>query len=172
VSSIVWLDIETTGLNPHAHQITEIGYILDNVETRIIPPHNLDNADPVALDIQHYYTRIEPLGRADEEELARLYQTLAGRTLAGANPRFDAAFLANLFEDEPWNYRLLDVEAYAAGRFGWEAPIGLAKTVERLREMGYRVPTPTHGALDDARAAKAVYEACRNMQVGVVGVYL
>jgi oligoribonuclease (3'-5' exoribonuclease) len=66
VSNIVFLDLETTGLDPQRHTITEIGLIYPDysdgnqhaLEAWLpLAPEELSVADPIALQINHYQQR-------------------------------------------------------------------------------------------------------------------
>jgi DNA polymerase III epsilon subunit-like protein len=58
--SNVYLDLETTGLDPHQHHVWEIGLITDDGEYNWIlelKEAELDTATPMALAVGHYYER-------------------------------------------------------------------------------------------------------------------
>lgn len=168
---LVVVDTETTGFDLMRHRPVEVAWlnwrIRDNVHDggRFIPPHNIANANDEALRINRYAERIAFSDQRawDLEYTATrdLHKLLAGATLAGANVRFDAAMLSHLFRaaglyPEPWHYRLLDIEAYAAGVLGlrpWEVP-SLRWLCERLDVH----PGPNHGAWPDVVAAAGVLD--------------
>jgi len=67
------------------------------------------------------------------DKYSMLRSMLAGNTLGGSNPRFDAAVLSR-FIGEVWHHRLADLSAYAAGRLDvalTEMP-GLAAVCKQL----------------------------------------
>lgn len=147
-ATIVALDLETTGLDRDRHHIWEIGAIvrghrnptLDG-EWHIMMRPNLADADPQALRIGRYYERATPYlggaaataidyviaaphGTATQDAhrttIARwLAQILDGATIVGANPAFDAAFMARFLRSHgqapTWHHHLVDVAALAAG---------------------------------------------------------
>ena len=102
-------------------------------------------------------------------------------TLVAANPAFDTGMLfgkvigreawtsrarralhlpAPPAPAEPWHYRLLDIEAYAAGLFGWPKPAGLRTVRDFLVSRGYDIPAPDHSAAGDVATLRAVHYAC------------
>lgn len=169
---IVWVDIETSGLDIDKHEITEIAYATESGPViRLVPEHTLENADPTALLIQHYVERISGAHRAHQAEIDIFRERLRGNTMAGANPRFDAAFLARFLGEAPWNYRLLDVEAYAAGCFGWPEPLGLSATAEKLRPY-HPIDYPDHSAAADVAVARQIYEYCQRYQSSLGTTFL
>jgi hypothetical protein len=102
-------------------------------------------------------------------------------TLVAANPAFDTSMLfgkvigrepwtsrarralrlpAPPAPAEPWAYRLLDIEAYAAGCFGWPKLGGLRTIREWLLTRGYAIPAPDHTAAGDVATLRAAHDAC------------
>lgn len=159
---LVFVDLETTGLNPLVHQVWEIAYAVDAEPIRAgFVQHSTVSADPEALRIGGYHQRYNGSlwnERVVEEEMR---EVLAGATLVAANPAFDAAFLSQrwgCWGSAPWRYRLLDVEAYAAGVFQWREPRGLAAI---CTELG--VEPGDHTAYHDVRALRECYYRLRRL---------
>ena len=160
------VDTESTGLDLDNDRAVEVGWLelsdpFGHGPTGLfIPPHDITQADPEALQINRYHERLagEPVDQ-DYEQTRILHIALLGQTLAGANPRFDAAMLTHLFRDagltptDPWHHRLVDVEAYAAGALA--IPPDAIPGLDGLCQ-GLDLPRPDHSALGDATAAAAV----------------
>lgn len=129
-NNVVFVDTETTGLDPIRHQIWEVGLInSDDIEHRWFLPVDLAKADLVALNIGRYHER-HPYGHATPwvtdfevtrpERFAEEFAKLTwGKHLAGAVVSFDAERLARLLRANGqcpgWHYHLIDVEALAVG---------------------------------------------------------
>lgn len=164
----VFLDCEATGLDVERQELTEVAWIVRfedgrEEERQYFPRHTLDAADEAALELTDYERRIAPQPRTALSEW--LHQFLADAqdaVIVGAVPDFDVRHLLKAcrrLEVEPtWDHHLLDVEVLAlpllAG--GPEPPRGLAST---CRDLG--VPHDrdrAHGALYDARQARAVFD--------------
>lgn len=138
---VLYVDIETTGLDPDRHEIWEVGLIdADGLEhSWFLPVDRLADADPVALEIGRYHQR-HPKGLLYEPpvgttvsllvetrvhtraEFAKEFARLTwGRQnhLCGASVSFDEERLRRLLHSEGqthgWHYHLVDVEALAAG---------------------------------------------------------
>lgn len=160
---LVFLDTETTGLDPDRHEVWEIAWAIDDgpIESRIVT-HQLQTADPEALDLNGYWTRgfdADPVITAD----LTLRVILDGATIVGANPAFDAAFLRRRWGAAPWRYRMIDVESMAAQAFRWDRPNGLATIAEKLRHLDFDIPRPDHTAAGDVATLRAVYWALRKL---------
>lgn len=171
--SELWVvDVETTGLDRNQHVPVEVAAISLKTGREIhfvpfITGEALDNAEPEAIRINRYYERALHKQQLDAIATLNCYQDLFelldGRTLGGANPRFDADMLMAGYEHilagetsvrkaEPWRYRLSDLSAYTAGLFQLDPaePPGLAKCCELLGVTN----TAEHTALGDARATR------------------
>lgn len=125
MTRLVFLDCETTGLEPDRHEVYEIGLIYRDPELgkpdqefRWWLPVDLAKADPVALSIGRYFERrpsvmaspkapqvwwpgavtgvVENAHDATEMFPEALMGLTAGAHLVGAVPSFDAAFLSRL----------------------------------------------------------------------------
>lgn len=175
----VFTDTETTGLSRKA-QPWEIALIVrresGDEELLIHAPVDLVRADAAALDIGGFWDRHpDPYGLAywvnDQEQpigkgAARgVHHALRGATLVGANPAFDARILSRWLgacglPRKPWHYRLLDIEAYAAGALGWDEPRSLSAVCEALGVVN----GAPHTAMGDARAVRDCCDAIRARQ--------
>jgi DNA polymerase III alpha subunit (gram-positive type) len=159
---LVFVDTETTGLDPTRHSVYEIAWATESslVESAFVA-HDLVGADPKALEISGYFERFPRRFdvRAGFEAEARLRSLLKGSTLVAANPHFDASHLEARWGVAPWKYRLLDVEAFAMPILGYEVPQGLATIVEDLGSLGQTVFPSDHTAANDVQALRDVFYA-------------
>lgn len=167
MSGLVFLDTETTGLDPRTHEVWDIGLIVDGVEHEYhVLPRKADVADSTALRIGRFYQRTR-LGSGwrwnDRQIVAERIATLtADRMLVGVVPGFDADFLrAFLLANDyapAWHYQLVDAEVLAAGRLGIAPPWD---TQDICRRIGVEPAgeTERHTAIGDAREARRLFEA-------------
>jgi len=155
----------------------------------LLLPHTLRYADPAALEVGGYWRRNIPgmLSTRTGRALPGLQQFVDAfdgphgkRTLVAANPCFDTGMLwgrligrepwhtrlrrrlwlpAPPAPVEPWHYRLLDIEAYAAGAFGWEKPRGLSTIRDWLTARRYAIPRPDHSSGGDVATVRACHHA-------------
>lgn len=178
----LFLDLETTGLDPRYHHIWEFAAILRDEygcsdEEHVFQIRTpLIAADPVALEKCRFEERfrvpdgISAVKVMDDGGLWRLelhealhdmQDLLRDAHIIGANPAFDDAFLKSLMHmfDRRivWNYRLVCVENLVAGALRKPLPVSLRESAEA---MGIKVdPDACHTALGDARVARDVYDA-------------
>ena len=172
MSGVVFVDCETTGLDPDRHEIWELALIVDDEEHVWTVDVDLSKADPGALRVGRYYERLrerKALASAPFEVATQVWYLTSNRTLVGINPAFDAAFLTRFLHRHgcvpKWHYHVIDVKALAKGWLlgrhpkvpGMNPPWStddLARGLH-LSPEGF----DRHTALGDARLAKAMYEA-------------
>lgn len=163
MTTLAYVDTETTGLDPNLHDVWEIACAIDDgpIHSAIVA-HSLTFADSEALEVSRYYDRTgggEPPTETTRWFESALQRRLAGVTLVGANPAFDAAMLTARWGHAPWHFRLLDIEAYAMGALGYDRPRGLATITRDLCARGFEIPEPDHSAAADVAATRACHLA-------------
>jgi DNA polymerase III epsilon subunit-like protein len=154
MTTLVFLDTETTSLDSDRGEIWEIGAIVRDEGSnefeycwQIRP--DLSTADPMSLRIGRYFERIqyplaEPgtalrhahprgIGKTTAREVAAdLALLLNGAHMVGAVPDFDARFLRRFFGRHGQcftaHYHLIDVEALAVGYLHAKAFHDIAET--------------------------------------------
>ncbi len=145
ITPLVFLDTETTGLDPARHQVWEVALAYeDSPAISFIVEHTLIGADEVALEVNGYWDRF-PNGAVRETELRAdllLPGMLKGVTIVGSNPAFDTAFLRARWGIAPWHHRLINVAEGAMWLFGWDRPRGLADVIRHLNALGSRTTRP------------------------------
>lgn len=162
MNNLVFIDTETTGLDPQLHQAYEVAWAVnDGPIHRLVLPHNLFGAVEDALKVGRYHDRhIQDEIHASAEQLDELRWDLAGSTLVGSNPAFDAGFLQPHF-GPVWHHRLINVAEGAMWVFNWTRPKGLADVVDELTKFGALIPKPDHTAAGDVEATRVVYNTLR-----------
>lgn len=163
---LAFVDVETTGLDARIHQPYEVCvWRSDRTHpTTIRLPHTLEHADAQGLAVGRYIARgFGPFDSPDGTELRLLVADLAGTTLVGSNPTFDAAMLTRFIGCPVWSHRLIDVAQAAMWVLDTDQPVGLARLVEQLQASGHDIPDPDHTAEGDVRATRAAYEALRRI---------
>lgn len=143
--NLVFLDTETTGLDPEQHEMWEIALIQRDADGRdweshyqLRKPelHLVQSADPKALEISRYHERMvvpsdgwyaqidgdgTPRYMSRQGLVDDLTRSLRGAMLVGSNPAFDAAFLRIFLDAAPWHYRTVDIATLAVGHLYGQA---------------------------------------------------
>lgn len=163
---LVIVDTESSGLTERDICVEIAWHDLGTDEHHtFIPAHPvewvLSNAHPDALALNGYADRIAHAVQDDGTEVRRLHHVLRGQVLAGANVRFDARLLGNVFvraglAPEPWFYRLAELGPYCCGVLGLHpaGPPSLAACCELLG-----VKPGDHTAAEDVRATVEAFRA-------------
>lgn len=166
---ILFLDLETTGLNPGFQEISEIGAVLVSqpgwqvirtYEAKVLPSH-IETAQPEALVISHFDASIwEKEGRPLKQALEELSKIGQGAILAGFNVTFDWAFLQAGFNlagiPDPFYYHRYDVMSSAFTMLYDKAEFKKFSLSECCRYFGV-TNTKAHSALADAQATFEVF---------------
>lgn len=161
MNPLIFLDTETTGLDPALHEVWEIAWAVGDGEINsTFLTHDLRTADPEALAKNGYYQRFDGAPLAADAEVRPI---LDGATIVGCNPAFDTAFLRARWGLAPWHHRLVAVESMALQAFGWDRPKGLAAVRDHLVEAGFDIPEPDHTAAGDVATLRAVYHSLRTI---------
>ena len=156
--TLVFLDTETTGLDPDRHEVWEIAYAVeDGPIQQSIVVHQTATADPVALRMNHYWEIDQeslPMTRdaTEFEEGARF--DLSGATIVASNPSFDTAFLRARWGCEPWHHRKIDIASFAMPIVGLKdgKPKGLYDIAAALD-----IQAPDHTAAGDVHTLRECY---------------
>lgn len=154
---LVFLDVETTGLDPAIHEIVQVALIREapdgTVEeelTRFVAPVRRDVVSPWVHD--NVEIRWDaPAWSEVEEDVLRL---LDGAVMVGHNIRFDLGFLeAAVGVTRMPSYHALDTATLAYSRMPALDSLSLGAVAGALQvEQG-----APHSALDDARTARQVF---------------
>ncbi len=170
MTSIVALDIETTGLDPEKDAIIEIGAVrftgkrVDGEWSKLINPGR--RIPPFITQLTGITDQMVLKAPPIQAVLADLADFAGNLPILGQNVRFDLAFLRKqrLFNQNETldTYELAAILLPTAGRYNLGA---------LTKELGVMLPA-THRALDDAKATHHVYlrllEEAANMPLGLL----
>lgn len=168
MTKLVFVDTETTGLDPERHEIWEVAIIVRDHENTPEPRDyefvwnlHIDEAkaDLIALNIGQYFTRTKNYtSKLSVASYIQDYTT--GAHLVGAVVSFDEERLRKLLLQEhyipAWHYHLVDVEALTAGALRIPPPW---KSSDLWEKLGLNLDNyERHTALGDARMARDIYD--------------
>jgi DNA polymerase-3 subunit epsilon len=172
--SRIWVDTETTGLDPNKHEIIEIailresvlpgggGAITESWSTKIAPAR-IEDADPKALEVNRYSKESwgdAPTFAAVADDIAK--RLASGSVICGHNISFDVGFIEAEFKRLDRKVRMpyhkVDTVtlAYCAWNADPELP-GPGLSLDKLRKFGGISMAGAHSALKDAEDARHVY---------------
>jgi oligoribonuclease (3'-5' exoribonuclease) len=192
MTPLIFLDTETTGLQPDRHTVWDVAWttaVHDTQRGLLIRRRSFEarvpltfiqreNADPVALTIGRYDDR-GASGLMEKEaviaeltaDVARIVEGTDCKVphLVGAVPSFDHTMLCRNWLGWPgfgeglWHYHLVDVEVLAAGRLMIAPPYNSSDLTTAL---GVIVDQESkHTAMGDVRWAVDMYAAVYDLEV-------
>lgn len=166
--NFIFIDIETTGLNLLKHEIIEIGCVVTTPDLKVIEefelkikPEHIENADPVALKINHYDKDVWH----DAISLAEAMNILAFKSkdsiMVGQNVAFDSGFLEYAFAKtgvtNTMHYHKLDTISLAWAKLHKEPDLEHFSLRELCLRFGIE-NDKAHTGLGDARATFLLYK--------------
>lgn len=193
---IVFLDTETTGLDPERHEVWEVAAVVreiaddgsyEDVEHHWFLWVDLAKADLIALNIGGYFDRhpsspttwkgvgarrpAEALAVPGSRFAREFFQISHEAHIVGAVPNFDTERIARILKTEgllpSWHYHLVCVENLVAGFKGIQPP-WKSKDLSLAMDID---PEDTdkyqkHTAMSDARWARDLYDAVMEAKRG------
>ena len=166
--NFAFIDIETTGLSVIEHEIIEIGCVVTNPELKIIEefelkikPEHIENADKVALKVNHYKEADWEFGYDLKEAMKIFAEKVDGCIMVGQNVAFDAGFLEyNFLKTKIKNtlhYHRLDTISIAWAKLHKDPDLDHFSLREMCKRFGIENENPHH-ALSDAKATYELYK--------------
>lgn len=167
---LIFLDIESTGLEVQKHEIIEIGAlkveqkkpfkVLGELSLQVKPQH-LEMADQTALKIVGFTEEEWKDAISLEEALQRLDEFAENGVLAGYNVSFDWAILDkayfNIGKQDPFYYHRLDVMPMAYLKLFNSRKLKRFSLGEICKYLKIKEENK-HRALDDARTTYNVFK--------------
>ena len=175
IHNLAFIDTETTGTDPHKHEIIELAVIIarqverpgkgpeleivEECEWKIKPEH-IENAEEEALRVNGY-NEVDWMFAVDRkkamEEFAKKTQSC---TFVSHNLVFDYAFVMKAFEESDvenkMHYGKLDTISIAFARL-YDAPLADRFSLRALCELLKVENSKAHTALADTKALVSVY---------------
>lgn len=160
VRELIYLDTETTGLEPGTDDLWELSYAVEHgqVETLYF---GVTEVNDFIDGLTKFYARgIDKKPRSSEEEFNKFLAVSKNATMVSANPSHDRGFLkaAGLFN---FHYRMLDIESYAMHALDFEYVPGMQDIYQFLKDYGYDIPAPDHSAAGDVISMRRMHDILR-----------
>ncbi|QIN94630.1 DnaQ-like protein [Streptomyces phage Muntaha] len=158
----VFVDCETTGLDPRRDKLVELTYATSTSHFKTLY-FGVTEVPPFIDELTKFTERgVAQEPHASLAQINDFLETMQDQTMVSANPSFDKAFLE---ENGLWNghYRTLDIETYAMAKFGIDFVPSMAKIVEMLNVMGYELTQPDHSSYKDTKALREAFNILRYM---------
>ncbi len=166
---LVFIDLETTGVNPLRHEILEVGCLVANGETfkkieeynAKVKPIHIETADPEALKINGYSP--ERWGEAKElkEAIERLAKIAPGGIISGWNISFDWSFLERAFANfrisHGFDYHKLDVQSIAYSKLYGKGEVKKLGLRPVASYFGIKL-AEIHGAEEDIQMTYEIFK--------------
>lgn len=166
---LAFVDLETTGLNPDIHEITEVASLVVNGKTfeieleyeEKVRPTNLKTASKEALASYGYSDERWKNAKPLKEVLKRISKIAPGGLITGWNVSFDWWFLDKGFRKhkiEPdFDYHRIDVMSIAYAKLYSKRKVTQLGLRRVAPYFGIKLPDE-HGALVDIRATYEVFK--------------
>lgn len=126
---LVFVDLETTGLNPEIHEIIEVGILVVDgrrlgIKKRYyskVKPNSLETADKYSLKKSGYRKRLWKNANNLQKVVNKIAKIAPGGMLAGWNVSFDELFIGHAFKKfkikNPFDHHKIDVCVLAYKHF-------------------------------------------------------
>lgn len=169
--NLIFVDLETTGLDPEQHEIIEIACLVVDGETFVvkkqyeekIKPIHLETANPNSLQVNGYSDEEWREAKSLFDVLKEVNQLTPGGILVGWNVSFDWGFLERGFKYlgmlPQFDYHRIDVMSIAYAK---------VYSQKEIRELGMRKIAPhlginlqerkPHRAAEDVQACFEIFK--------------
>jgi DNA polymerase III alpha subunit (gram-positive type) len=161
MKKLAFIDVETTGLQPHLHTICEVAIIRSDgatFSTKVkLTPDEMNAADKRALQINGYTAKDMLYALSHEKSAAAFAEILQGCKVVGHNVHFDVAFIREWFDQHgiecSFDPRLIDTQVIAFEQL----PFLRSHSLDNLRRFFCWSLEGAHTALIDAHDCKRLY---------------
>lgn len=169
---IVFVDVETTGLDPSVHEIIELGAVVakmkdgvltvtDQLDVKIIPEH-IEQADPQALRVNGYNEADWLFAVELSEAMKSFVQKTQGAVFIAHNATFDWAFIDTALKktriEHSLHYHRLDTISIAFGLLSQSESDINRFSLRALCEHFQIDNTRAHSAFSDAYATYELFK--------------
>lgn len=168
----IYLDTETTGLDPATHEVIEVAVVREEVEypytqpgkitlmwSRKVAPQHIETASPEALRVNGYTPEAWANAQPFSAIAGELVEHLKGGTLIGHNPKFDVGFITAELKragvEPKVSHRTIDTTTVAFMAWGLDGKLKLS--LDNLRKHLGLSSEGAHTAQQDALDCREVF---------------
>jgi DNA polymerase III epsilon subunit-like protein len=160
MDNLIFVDVETTGLNSAIHEIIEIAIIGEGIHYHEkIDPIHIEHASPKALEINGYTPEKWKDAIPPKQAAIAIAKLIEGKTIVGHNVRFDIEFIEELLNQHGiyvfYDRRLIDTVTLAHEHL---IPCGIKSiSMDAIRGFFGWSDKGAHTALKDALDCRRLY---------------
>lgn len=160
VRPLIYLDTESTGLDPKTDSLWELAYAVGHGEIKSLYFGVTEVNDFIDSLTKFRARGIDKKPHSSKSEFDEFLRVSKDATMVSANPSHDKAFLeaAGLFN---FHYRMLDIESYAMHALNLDYVPGMKDIFDVLKEYGFDIPRPDHSAAGDTIAMRRMHDILR-----------
>jgi len=164
MDNLVFVDVETTGLNPAYHEIIEIALVSkDFTYHRKIIPEMIEHADPFAMKLNGYCPEKWSEAITAKQLILEIQYLLKNVTLAGHNVSFDIEFLEETYTryGKIFNLKRRRIDTVTMA-YEHLYPLGLQSlSLDAIRDFLDWSKEGSHTALKDAQDSRRLFNYLR-----------
>lgn len=168
----IYLDTETTGLEPAVHEVIEVAVVREEVPypytqpgkitlmwSRKVAPRHLETASPEALKVNGYTPEKWANAQPFSVIAGELVEHMKGGTIIGHNPKFDTGFIAAELKRAGVDARIphRTIDTTTAAYMAWGLDGNLKLSLDSLRGHLGLSSGGAHTALQDALDCREVF---------------
>jgi len=166
---LLFVDLETTGLDLEKHEIIEVGcLVVDGKSLEIIgeyhakvKPEHIETASKAGLEVSGYSERKWKDARPTKEVLREVVKLAPGAMIAGWKVDFDWWFLITNFKKfrikHKFDYHLIDLISVAYEHLRSQKKPKILSLRNVARNLGIKV-AEQHSAMTDVKAAYKIFK--------------
>jgi DNA polymerase-3 subunit epsilon len=160
MKDFVFVDVETTGLDPKNDELIELTYGVNDGPLKTLYFGVTEVPDFIDGLIKFTERNVGSMVRATDYMIDSFKESLRGDTFVAANPSFDKSFL---HENGLWtgHYRMLDIETFAMAKLDLNFVPSLHDIRGILIEKGYSLTHPDHSSYNDTMTLREAFNILR-----------
>lgn len=152
---LVFVDTESTGLNPKDDDLVELSYATLDSDIKTLY-FGITEVPPFIDDLIGFTKRGIAGRTSTGREVHDFLNLSADNTMVAANPAHDKGFI-EAFGLWKFHYRMLDIESFAFAKLDLPEVPGMKVIYDLLKARGYNLPEPDHSSAGDVDAMRDAY---------------